>query len=163
MYFFVFLTYVFYCFCCFISFPTTIQLFWPQNKHLNFKQDQITNVLSLYLKNEISICFVHKSQKWAIFGLTCKDKRKHDFVIVGPIFEKFLSKDAQDSKEKSHKISVQDFFCVKKLSRKMSRGGGASKAPPPPPPGLNRVKENVKKETAIHFHLWYWRPVNMRL
>ena len=131
MYFFVFLTYVFYCFCCFISFPTIIQLFWPQNKHLNYKQDQITNVLSLYLKNEISICFVHKSQKWAIFGLTCKDKRTRDLAMVGLIFEKFLSKDAQDSKEKSHKISVQDFLALKNYCEKNVEGGGASKAPPP--------------------------------
>ena len=130
MYFFVFLTYVFYCFCCFISFPTIIQLFWPQNKHLKSKQDQITNVLPLYLKNEISICFVHKSQKWAIFGLTCEDKRTRDFVMVGPIFEKFLSKVAQDSKEKSHKISVQDFLALKNY-REKCRGGGFSSPPPP--------------------------------
>ena len=83
-----FLTYVFYCFCCFISFITTIQLFWPQNKHLNFKQDWITNVLSIFRKNDFYICFVHKSRKWAIFGLTCKDKRSRDLVTVGPIFEK---------------------------------------------------------------------------
>ena len=115
MYFFVFLTYVFYCFCCFISFTAIIQLFWPQNKHLNYKQDQITNVLSLYLKNQISICFVHKSQKWAIFGLTCKDKRTRDFVMVDPIFKKI---DAQDSKEKSHKILVQDSIALKNYREK---------------------------------------------
>ena len=53
--------------------------------------------------------------------------------MVGPIFEKFLSKDAQDSKEKSHKISVQDFLALKNY-REKCRGGGASEAPPPPPP-----------------------------
>ena len=52
--------------------------------------------------------------------------------MVGPIFEKFLSKDAQDSKEKSHKISVQDFLALKNY-RKKCRGGGASQASPPPP------------------------------
>ena len=46
-----------------------------QNKHLNFKQDPIINVLSPFRKNDISVCFVHKSRKWAISGLTCKDKR----------------------------------------------------------------------------------------
>ena len=76
--------------------------------------------------------------KIAIFGLTCEDKRTRDFVMVGPIFKKFLSKVAQDSKEKSHKISVQDFLALKNY-REKCRGGGFS-SPPPPPPGLNRVK-----------------------
>ena len=32
-----------------------------------------------FWKNDISICFVHKSQKCAIFGLTSKDIRLCDF------------------------------------------------------------------------------------
>ena len=60
--------------------------------------------------------------------------------MVGPIFEKFLSKDAQDSKEKSHKISVQDFLALKNYCEKCRGGGGGLLKPPPPPPGLNRVK-----------------------
>ena len=39
-----------------------------------------------FRKKDISICFVHKSQKWAIFGLTCKDKRSRDLLTVGPMF-----------------------------------------------------------------------------
>ena len=70
----------------------------------------------------------HKNERF--FGLTCKDKRTRDFVMVGPIFEKFLSKDAQDSQEKSHKISVQDFRALKNY-REKCRGS----PPPPPPPG----------------------------
>ena len=55
--------------------------------------------------------------------------------MVGPIFEKFLSKDAQDSKEKSHKISVQDFLALKN-NRENVEGGGLLKPPDlPPPPG----------------------------
>ena len=80
--------------------------------------------LFIILKNEISICFVHKSQKWEIFGLTCKDKRTRDFVMVGPIFKKILSKDAQDLKEKSDKISVQDFLALKNYREKCRGGGG---------------------------------------
>ena len=54
--------------------------------------------------------------------------------MVGPIFEKFLSKDAQDLKEKSHKISVQDFLALKNYREKCRGGGGGGfKAPPPPP------------------------------
>ena len=146
MYFFVFITYVFYCFCCFISFPTIIQLFWPKNKHLNYKQNQITNVLSLYLKNEISICFVHKSQKWAIFGLTCKDKRTRDLVMVGPIFEKFLSK---DSKEKSHKISVQDFVALIN-DREKCRGGGG---------GL--LKQTVFHHQRVSVRFQKWQSISL--
>ena len=133
MYFIVFLTYVFYFFCCFISFITTIQLFWPQNKHLNFKQDWITNVLSIFRKNDFYICFVHKSQKWVIFGLTCKDKRSRDLVTVGPIFEKNRFKRyVRLEREKSWKenfISAAVFGVVAKFLQ----GGGQIDPPPPPP------------------------------
>ena len=59
--------------------------------------------------------------------------------MVGPIFEKFLSKDAQNSKEKSQKMSVQDFLALKNY-REKCRGGGFSS----PPPGLNRVKHYIE-------------------
>ena len=66
--------------------------FDSQINHLIFKQDPITNASSIFRKNDISICFVHESQKWAIFGLTCKDKRSCDLVTVGPIFIFFFLK-----------------------------------------------------------------------
>ena len=69
---------------------------------------------------------------------------------LGPIFEKFLSKDAQDLKEKSHKISVQDFFALKNY-REKCRGGGLLK---PPPPGLNRV--NIPDSLITFNHLFSW-------
>ena len=75
----------------------------------------------LFKKNYISICFVHKSQKWAIFGLTCKDKRSHDYVTVGPIFKIIVSKDAQDPKNERYQISAQDSF-VLKIYCKKNRG-----------------------------------------
>ena len=50
-------------------------------------------------KNDISISLVHKSRKWAVFGLTCKDKRSRALVTVPPIFKKIVLKDAQDSKK----------------------------------------------------------------
>ena len=146
MYFIVFLTYVFYCFCCFISFLTTIQLFWPQNNHLNFKQDPITYVWSIFRKNDFSICFVHKSRKWAIFGPTCQDKRSRDLVTVGPIFNKKKFKVAQDSKEESQRAAGRHRHAFLNNQKKLWRGG-AMMPPPPLPPVLLGLK--IKLSSVI--------------
>ena len=116
-------------------YPTIIQLFWPQNKHLKSKQDQITNVLPLYLKNEISECFVTQITKTERFsGWHCEDKSDtwlcHGRSDKSKNFFQKLRKTRK--KGKSQNFSAR-FSCVKKLSRKMSRGGLLDSPPPPPP------------------------------
>ena len=101
-----------------------------QNNHLNFKQDPITHVWSVFRKNDFSICFVHKSRKWVIFGLTCKDKRSRDLVTVGPIFKKILLKVAQDSKEKSQRAAGRHPYAFPS-NQKNCGGGGGIMAPRP--------------------------------
>ena len=140
------ISYVFHCFFnlfmllffFFFHFFLQFNYFDSQNNHLNFKQDPITNVLSIFRKNDISICFVHKSQKWAIFGLTCKDKRSRDLVTIGPIFFFFFFKDAQDSKEKSQRTARRHPYAFS--NNQKNCGGGGHNGPPP---GLIRVKEGT--------------------
>ena len=126
-------------FFVFFHFFLQFNYFDSQNNHLNFKQDPITNVWSIFRNNDISICFVHKSQKLAIFGLTCKDKRSRDLVTIGPIFFFFFFfKDAQDSKEKSQRAARRHPYAFSNNQKNRGGGGGAIMAPPPPP-GLIRV------------------------
>ena len=144
------ISYVFHCFFnlfmllfffIFFHFFLQFNYFDSQNNHLNFKQDPITNVWSIFRKNDISICFVHKSQKWAIFGLTCKDKRSCDLVTIGLIFyflfflkmRKTLKKKVSERRGAIHMRS--------RTIRKIVEGGGAIMAPP----GLIRVNHVLTK------------------
>ena len=133
----------------FFSFLPTIQLFGSHNNHLIFKQDPITNVWSIFRKNDISICFVHKSQKWAIFGLTCKDKRSRDLVTIGPIFFFFFLKKRKTLKKKVSER--RGAIHMRSRTIRKNRGGGAIM---PPPPGLIRVKTLIS--LWADFLSYYW-------
>ena len=74
-------------------------------------------------------------KKWAIFGLTCKDKRSRDFVTVGPIFIFFFFfKDAHNSKEKSQRAARRHPYAF--LNNRNNRGGGGGHNAPPALLGL---------------------------
>ena len=136
MYFIVFLTYLCYCFFFFFHFFLQFNYFDSQNNHLNFKQDPITNVWSIFRKNDISISFVHKSQKWAIFGLTCKDKRSRDLVTIGPIFLNFFLKMRKTLKKKVSERRGGIHMRSWTIRKIVEGGGGAIMAPPPALLGL---------------------------
>ena len=133
------ISYVFHCFfnlfmlLFFFLFHFFLQFnyFDSQNNHLNFKQDPITNVWSIFRKNDISICFVHKSQKWAIFGLTCKDKRSRDLVTIGPIFKFFFLKMRKTLKKKFSERRGAIHMRSRTI-RKIVEGGGHNGPPPRP-------------------------------
>ena len=109
--------------------------FDSQNNHLNFNQDPITHVWSVFRKNDFAIRFVHKSRKWVIFRLTCKDKRSRDLVTVGPIFKKIILKVAQGLKEKSQRAAGRHPYAFPSNQKNCGGGGGHNG-----PPGLIRVK-----------------------
>ena len=82
-----------------------------------------------YEEMHFPIRFVHKTQKFSVFGLTWGHKRSRDSVTVLPIFVNLVSKDAQDLKEKSQEVAWRE------TQRFEFRGencrGGAMMAPPP--------------------------------
>ena len=137
----------------FFHFFLQFNYFDTLNNHLNFKQDPITNVWSTFRKNDISICFVHKSQKWAIFGLTCKDKRSRDLVTIGPIF--FLKMCKTLKKKVSERRGA---IHMRSRTIRKNCGGGAIMGPPPP--ALLGLSQQL---FSTHLHLGgEWQmPINV--
>ena len=93
-------------------------------------------IISLWIRWENSICidFVHKITFWAILGPTCTYKMLRNFGTVYPGVANFVSKVAQDLKEKSHGTVRCHLFALQ-IYREKCRGGGLNQ-----PPSLYRVK-----------------------
>ena len=109
----------------------------------------------------LPIRFVHKTQKFSIFGLTWGHKRSLDSVTVLTIFLNLVSKDAQDLKEKKAGSSVAWNMAVRISRRELSRGGLMApsvflglklkmmSSALPPPPQCARMGPKCAK---IHMH-----------
>ena len=100
------------------------------------------------------ICFVHKMNKFSLFGLTFGRKRSCDSVTGGPIFANLVSKYPQFFKEKSHEAARLKArrFCVR---GKICLGGPPR---PPPPPVQNDVMSKYrhgKPYVGLHFFFYF--------
>ena len=116
----------------FFHFFLQFNYFDSQNNHLNFKQDPITNVWSIFYEKWHFHMFCTQITKMSDFRADMQRQKvtwpcnyRSDFF--------FFFKDAQDSKEKSQRAARRHPYAFS--NNQKNRGGGGIM-----PPGLIRVK-----------------------